>query len=154
MNKVWEKIKGATLMSSAEFAKQYVTRDLLNLAFGNSDNHGRNISFLKTEGDIRFAPIYDFAPMKADPEMVTRLFKWGRHCESSGHVNFRKVSSELTSLCPPQELIEHLQGIAEKLIDIPNILSELECPIEIIEFPAIGFNNIESKLTAMGVLNG
>lgn len=63
-------------MTAADFAKQYVARYLLNLVFGNADNYGRNISFLKIDGDIRLASIYDFAPMKAYPEIVIRLFKW------------------------------------------------------------------------------
>ncbi len=93
-------------MSSAEFVKQYVARDFLNLIFGNSDNHGRNISFLKYEADITFAPIYDFAPMRADPEVITRTFKWGRECEHAGDVKFDLIAKELESYCEPNELID------------------------------------------------
>ena len=47
METVWRRINSATQMTKNEFAKQYVVRDFLNIVFGNSDNHGRNISFLK-----------------------------------------------------------------------------------------------------------
>lgn len=153
MTKVWDRIKSTTQMSSTDFAKQYVVRDFLNLIFGNSDNHGRNISFLKYDGDIQFAPIYDFAPMKADPEMVTRLFKWGKQCETGGKVNFELVANQLTDFCEPLELISFLQQIANKLIELPTLLEQLNCPEEILNFPAIGFHNIKNKLVEMGIHN-
>lgn len=154
IEKVWSRIKDASQMSSADFAKQYVVRDFLNLVFGNSDNHGRNISFLKFAGDIRFAPIYDFAPMKADPEMVTRLFKWQRNCEKSGQVNFAQVANELVDFCKPSELIDFLKQLALTLVDLPQLLEQLDCPKEILDFPAISFNNIKNKLAEMGVYDG
>lgn len=33
---------------------------LLNILFGNSDNHGRNTSLLKGDGVIKLARVYDF----------------------------------------------------------------------------------------------
>jgi len=129
-----------------------VSRDLLNIVFGNSDNHGRNVSFLKSEGDIQFAPIYDFAPMKADPEMITRLFKWGENCESSGLVNFQKVANQLSDFCPPVVLLSFLEELGARLTDLPNALEKQGCPEEIINFPSIGFHNTRARLTQMGVL--
>jgi len=43
---------------------------------------------------------------------------------------------------------------AAKLIDLPVLLEQLQCPREILEFPAIGFNRLKSKLKAMGVYHG
>ena len=154
MREVWDRIQDTTQMSAAEFAKQYVVRDFLNLVFGNSDNHGRNISFLKFDGDIRFAPIYDFAPMKADLEMITRLFKWKRNCENGGQVNFEQVANELGDFCQPAVLIDYLKQLALKLIELPELLKQLNCPEEILNFPAIGFHNIKTKLAEMGVYHG
>lgn len=154
METVWRRINSATQMTKNEFAKQYVVRDFLNIVFGNSDNHGRNISFLKCDGDICFAPIYDFAPMKADEEGITRLFKWGRNCEAGGHVNFSNIAEQLSDFCEPNEMILFLQQLAEKLIDLPERLTRLNCPDEILKFPAIGFSNIKNKLVKMGVYDG
>lgn len=58
------------------FIIDWVRRDLLNIIFGNSDNHGRNTAFMKADNEIILAPIYDFAPMKADPEGIPRTMKW------------------------------------------------------------------------------
>ena len=154
METVWRRINSATQMTKNEFAKQYVVRDFLNIVFGNSDNHGRNISFLKFDGDICFAPIYDFAPMKADEEGITRLFKWGRNCEVGGHVNFSNIAEQLSDFCEPNDMILFLQQLAEKLIDLPERLTRLNCPDEILNFPAIGFSNIKNKLVEMGVYDG
>lgn len=154
METVWRRINSATQMTKNEFAKQYVVRDFLNIVFGNSDNHGRNISFLKYDGDICFAPIYDFAPMKADEEGITRLFKWGRSCEVGGHVNFLIIAEQLSDFCEPNEIILFLRQLAEKLIDLPERLKRLHCPDEILNFPAIGFSNTKTKLVAMGVYDG
>ncbi|MCL4410029.1 MAG: HipA domain-containing protein, partial [Gammaproteobacteria bacterium] len=151
MNQVWQQIKATTQMSSFEFATQYLARDLLNLVFGNSDNHGRNISFLKFENDIRFAPIYDFAPMKADPEMVTRLFKWDKDCEQGGTVRFDRVVEKLSYFAEPDALLTYLRNLAEPLVGLPNLLKSLNCPTEILNFPAIGFEHIEQKLISYGV---
>lgn len=56
---------------------EYVLRDLLNLAMGNPDNHGRNTALRKCpEGTIELAPLYDFCPMRLDPTGVRRSTKW------------------------------------------------------------------------------
>jgi len=41
---------------------EYVSRDVLNLALANSDNHGRNTAFLKDGHTVRLSPIFDLAP--------------------------------------------------------------------------------------------
>lgn len=154
MDAVWRKISPSTTMSCADFAVQYLVRDFLNVVFGNSDNHGRNISFLKTNGDIRFAPIYDFAPMKADPEVITRLFKWGADVEHSGVVRFDKVTQQLAHFAEPEVLLTHLSALAKSLLHLPELLARHGCPNEILEFPALGFARMQEKLSALGVLHG
>jgi serine/threonine-protein kinase HipA len=153
IDRLWQRLERVSKMSPADFVKEYVARDLLNIVFGNSDNHGRNTAFLKLDNDVCFAPIYDFAPMKADPEMVTRLFKWGKDCEAGGEVNFAQVALYLGEYCPPEEMMAFLNKLANKLINVPKTLQEQGCPKEILNFPAIGFNFTEQKLQRMGVIN-
>lgn len=99
------------------------------------------------------APIYDFAPMKADPEMVTRLFKWERDCEQGGNVDFKKVAKALADRCDPDKLLGFLNLLANRMLDLPKQLEKLGCPEQIINFPAIGFHNTKNKLINMGVLD-
>ena len=57
--------------------REYLIRDFYNYLIGNTDNHGRNTSFIKREdGPIELSPIYDCAPMKLDPQIITRSITW------------------------------------------------------------------------------
>lgn len=146
---LWQKLAGLLEQSREQFVTEYVLRDLLNLVFGNSDNHGRNMSFLKNAGKVCFAPIYDFAPMKADPEQVTRLFKWGQGAELAGEVNFERVAAGLADLVDPDLLLTALRAMAEQLLQVPELLKQHGCPEEILQFPAIGFAHLPEKLQRM-----
>jgi len=56
---------------------EFIKRELLNRAMGNTDNHGRNSAMQITqEGLVQLAPLYDFAPMFMDPEMIPRNCRW------------------------------------------------------------------------------
>ncbi|WP_337880949.1 HipA domain-containing protein [Rheinheimera sp.] len=146
---LWRKLQGVLTQNCQQFVTEYLMRDLLNLVFGNSDNHGRNQSFLKQNGRLSFAPIYDFAPMKADPEQVTRLFKWGHGTEIGAEVNFALVAERLADLIDPNTLLQELRTLAQQLIQVPQLLEEAGCPEEILQFPAIGFAHLPEKLQKM-----
>ncbi len=51
---------------------EYLARDLLSRMINNTDNHGRNSSFLKSASSVRLAPLYDMAPMAWDAEGIVR----------------------------------------------------------------------------------
>lgn len=57
--------------------RELVFRDVLNVAMGNTDNHGRNSAVLKTpDGAVRLSPLYDFAPMFLDDQGIPRICRW------------------------------------------------------------------------------
>jgi len=56
--------------------REYIRRDILNLALRNTDNHGRNTAVLRTNGQVRLSPIFDFAPMFLDPVGIGRVSRW------------------------------------------------------------------------------
>ena len=61
----------------AEEVVEYVPRDVLNLAMGNPDNHGRDTALRKiTDGSIRLTPLFDFCPMRLDPTGVLHSTIW------------------------------------------------------------------------------
>lgn len=70
----------------------YVKRDLANMIFGNTDNHGRNTAFLIDGVKARLSPIFDFAPMMIDPEGITRTARWQK--EESGYINLEELLNE------------------------------------------------------------
>ena len=43
---------------------------------GNTDNHGRNMAFFRTNTGFRLTPSYDLAPMVADPAGISRATVW------------------------------------------------------------------------------
>ncbi len=55
---------------------EFLRRDILNIALGNVDNHGRNTAYLKTPQDTSISPLFDFAPMFLDPEGIPRAPRW------------------------------------------------------------------------------
>ena len=70
---------------------EYFKRDALNQALRNTDNHARNTAVQRTlDGRIQLTPLFDFAPMYKDPEMVPRAVHWmdrqGRRTQAWGPV--------------------------------------------------------------------
>jgi serine/threonine-protein kinase HipA len=56
---------------------EYLKRDALNQALRNTDNHARNTAVQRTaNGRIQLTPVFDFAPMYKDPDMVPRAVHW------------------------------------------------------------------------------
>lgn len=56
---------------------EYLKRDALNQAMRNTDNHARNTAIQRfPNGVVALTPIFDFAPMYKDPEMVPRAVQW------------------------------------------------------------------------------
>lgn len=77
---------------------EYVLRDLLNLALGNPDNHGRNTALQKdTDGSIRLTPLYDFCPMRLDATGVRRSTTWA--CMKQLHGSSRDLAPDWSVVC-------------------------------------------------------
>lgn len=131
---------------TSQFICEWIQRDLLNIIFGNSDNHGRNTSFLKKSGKISLSPIYDFAPMKADPEVVIRSTTWGSPYEEGGEYRWVQITQKLAPWCDPDLSIGVLKSLARNLVGLKQRLIDKGVPKQIIEMPALSFDYIEAKL--------
>ncbi|WP_350431908.1 HipA domain-containing protein [Shewanella sp. H8] len=135
------------------FIIEWVRRDLLNIAFGNSDNHGRNTSFYKDDKGIRLTPIYDFAPMKADPDGIPRTTKWAAPAlELGGKFNFIEIAYSLSDLIDPQFLINELRTTGRQLVGLKQRLIDRGVPEQIVNLPTIGFDFLDEKLEGWGLL--
>jgi serine/threonine-protein kinase HipA len=97
------------------FVIEWLRRDLLNQVFGNSDNHGRNTALIKRPQGIWLAPIYDFAPMKADPESIIRTMQWGSPFEEGGRMDWLAITEQLADLVEPSLAFAALKETTEKL---------------------------------------
>jgi serine/threonine-protein kinase HipA len=59
---------------------EYLKREALNQALRNTDNHARNTAVQRCpDGRIQLTPVFDFAPMYKDPEMIPRAVHWTDH---------------------------------------------------------------------------
>lgn len=128
---------------------EYVRRDVLNLVFGNTDNHGRNTAVLKSADGVRLAPVFDFAPMKMDLEAITRTTTWGAF-ERGGEVDWRGLLPTFGAHEAP--LREGLRALAQKLVELPDLLASLGLPEETLNIPSIGLRQTEQRLSTWGLL--
>lgn len=146
LSKQYQVVELAQPFDQAAFVIEWVKRDLLNVAFGNSDNHGRNTALLKTGKGISLAPVFDFAPMKLDPEGVVRTTKWGSPWEEGGVMNWQAISQELADLVEPELLLSELEDLAQKLIGLRERLAARGVPAQILDRPTLGLNHLNNKL--------
>ncbi|WP_111411731.1 type II toxin-antitoxin system HipA family toxin [Billgrantia lactosivorans] len=145
-------VESAEPFDRAEFVIEWVKRDLLNVAFGNSDNHGRNAALIKRPEGIWHAPVYDFAPMKADPEGVTRTTRWGSPFEEGGEFDWIAIAQALDHLAPSERTLTALRTTASRLIGLRDRLAERGVPKRILDMPAVGLGSLETRLARWGLL--
>ncbi|MFN3198258.1 MAG: type II toxin-antitoxin system HipA family toxin [Bradymonadia bacterium] len=131
---------------SAELVSEYIQRDLLNVIFGNSDNHGRNTSILKTPEEAWLAPIYDFAPMVIDPAGIIRSTRWGQLERGANDIDWRGVCAQQTHLVDPEEIWADLRALAERLIDLDERLESLGLPDEALNHPQLKLRQVNQRL--------
>lgn len=99
---------------------EYVARDLVNLAFGNPDNHGRNTALSRpTTGGTRLSPLFDFAPMSAAGRAIGRSTRWAclRGTGGDHDPDWNAVSEavERTTGVPGRAVRERLAETAARL---------------------------------------
>ncbi|MCM8524920.1 MAG: HipA domain-containing protein [Lentisphaeraceae bacterium] len=110
--------------AGVESVIEYVKRDIVNFVYGNTDNHGRNTSVIKTTDEVKLAPLYDFAPMILDRALIIRTFVWGNE-ENSVQVDWNTVIHKLQDLL--QEKLPGLNNFAEMVYETKaEMLQEFE----------------------------
>lgn len=106
--------------------KEFLLRDVMNVALGNTDNHARNTAISKyLDGYVALSPLYDFAPMILDEQGIARVSRWseGEHAGfpewgviadvvANRFSNYQITSNEL------RKLFFDFSKITEKLPDI------------------------------------
>ncbi len=74
---------------------EFMQRDVLNLAMRSPDNHARNTAVQRLlDGTIQLTPVFDFAPMYLDSEMIVRGCHW-RDDEGKTQGNWTRVLETL-----------------------------------------------------------
>jgi serine/threonine-protein kinase HipA len=132
---------------------EYVLRDVLNLAMGNTDNHGRNTALRKTaDAQVRLAPLFDFAPMRISSAVVARSTKW--ECMKSEGRDYNP-DWEIVALAaaggelPADEIVSALAEKAEFVRRIPEIAAKHAIAAEVAERAFASHGEIADGLAAL-----
>ncbi|SNR84383.1 serine/threonine-protein kinase HipA [Methylobacillus rhizosphaerae] len=112
---------------------EFIKRELMNRAMGNTDNHGRNTAMqCLPDGTIQLTPLYDFAPMFMDPEVVARSCRWIRD-----GLEFDRVEDIIAQTDTTDEVRQHvrgeLDGFYDVLSELPVIMKRNELDQSVIE---------------------
>jgi serine/threonine-protein kinase HipA len=119
---------------------EYFRRDILNLALGNRDNHGRNTAVLKdTDGSIRLSPIFDFGPAYLDARAIVRVIRWD--AERGGPIDWSEVLANLKTrfedvhMKPPNlvQIADALRDFGKALKLLPQTMQECGVDSSIID---------------------
>lgn len=125
--------------------REYVLRDVLNLALRNTDNHGRNIAVLRTGDQIALAPVYDFAPMFLDPEGISRVTRW--EDERPGQQpEWAAICDKLGYALSPDESRAWLASLSDRVAALPEVMRACQVDDDIIERLAEWINEVAKGL--------
>ncbi|WP_404420067.1 HipA domain-containing protein [Marinospirillum sp.] len=131
-----------------ELANEWVKRDLLSVLFGNTDNHGRNTSVLKTSRGIQLAPIYDFAPMAADESSIHRTIKWESSIEQGGSFHWHLLPEHLE-----QKELGHAETFRKTLISTLEASTGLYqrlltrgVPAKFLKLPRLSLDTLDQRI--------
>ena len=128
---------------------EYVERELLDVILGNSDNHGRNRAVVRGQS-LRFAPIYDLAPMVLDPSGVTRSSRWGEH-EKGGRIHWPGVMENLGEWVDSDELLARLREFAERIRPLPDMLRDAGIHESVMNHHRVYLRNLDEKFEEWGL---
>jgi serine/threonine-protein kinase HipA len=112
-------------------AVELLKRDLLNMLLGNTDNHGRNWAVVRTDTEVRLAPVYDLAPMRLDPGGVVRMTRWEDPENSNDTEFWLRTCRSLGHLFPTLDadsLFGELAAFAAQAQALPDLLRQFNAP--------------------------
>jgi len=136
---------------------QYIRRDLLNIALGNRDNHGRNTAVLKdTDGTIQLAPLYDFGPAFLDARAIARVIRW--EGEEPGRTNWSMALENLTTRFEEAEVafadwnlvVTEMRTFGRRLPELPTLMRDCGVDTSIVEQRRPEIDRLARELAALG----
>lgn len=111
---------------------EYLLRDVLNVAMRNTDNHARNTAMqILPDGQVQLTPLYDFAPMFMDPEVIPRAVHW-RDGAGNRVDDYRQIVEMLPLPYDEQVAIaQRLKAFGAELERLPDICKDegVEAPV-------------------------
>ena len=134
---------------------EYLKREALNQAMRNTDNHARNTAIQKlSNGLVALTPIFDFAPMYKDPEMVPRAVQWN---DAAGNVVvdwigiFNSLELEKSDL---QRCAQEMVNFSEEIAKLAETCSSCGVDQSVIDECESSMDRIATDLTSLRRLVG
>lgn len=125
--------------------REYLLRDVLNLALRNTDNHGRNSAILRVDDGIALSPLFDFAPMFLDPEGINRVSRWDD--ERPGYQpEWAAICEKLGFALDPIETRKWLATLADEVKNLTDTMRACQVEDWLIERLAGWINNVAAGL--------
>ncbi len=118
---------------------EYVRRDLLAVAMGDTDNHGRNTALQKRDGWVCLTPVFDFAPMRLDEAMIIPSTRWrfGSMPHQPAHLqHVCEQAAEGTAL-RPGDVLRAMQAMLPALRTLPALARQHCIPEEVIAYAIV-----------------
>jgi serine/threonine-protein kinase HipA len=131
-----------------EELREFVLRDVLDVAMGNTDNHARNTSVLKlVDGTVALAPLYDFAPMILDARGIARVSRWK---DNSDYPDWNVVAGALDDLGLDGNLTRPwLRALAPRVSALPAVMREKGVDDAVIARCSLRIERVASALSGV-----
>lgn len=131
---------------------EFICRDILNVAMGNTDNHGRNTAMqYLPNGKAQLTPLFDFAPMILDDSGISRVCRW-KNADNGGYPDWSKVISDVAELDIGVTEESLRTALRQFLLKFNNLFIELKsCGVEhhLIERIHARIDNVTKSLEAV-----
>lgn len=113
---------------------EYVRRDLLNMATGNPDNHGRNTALTKPAGGgIRLSPLFDYAPMRMSDAAVMRVTNWACMDGTPPQSSFEPIcQAAACDALKPEQIRDDMRNMLPLLARIGELALDLGVPAPVV----------------------
>lgn len=130
---------------------EYVLRDVLSRAMGDTDNHGRNTALQKdADNTIRLTPRFDFAPMVLDPSQIMPHTRW--QCLRNAGLDYRvdlicdAVGEVTGDQVIADAVAEALSARADMVADLREMARRFNVPSQVIDRAFRGVGDVAKGL--------
>ena len=130
----------------ADMTLEYIKRDMLNMALGNTDNHPCNTAMESVGGKTRLAPLFNFAPSHLLIDDISRSLEW---VNEKGEIldDWNEIIGTLD--LPDEErhpMKNELKRFSEKLAFLSDIMKKAGIDDDIIEARYYSIANLCTQL--------
>ncbi len=132
---------------------EFFKRDVLNLAMRNTDNHARNTAVQRlADGRVQLTPLFDFAPMFLDSELIVRSCHWR---DSTGRVQ-DTWTQVLAMLDVPDDerprIVAALRAFADVVAELPATAAHCGVEAAVIDACRATIDRQSEQLAALSAL--